>query len=1099
MADSSKAVFLSYASQDAEAARRIAESMRAAGVEVWFDQEGGLEHGDEWDRKIRKQIKECVLFLPLISAHTQEREEGYFRIEWDLAAERAQGIASGVAFILPIVIDGTREPDALVPDRFRKVQWTRLPGGVITPELLARFLKLWSHRTGVISHQVSRAAAAESATPPGTTRGPGWRRWSMAAVVSVVLAVGVTWWQRHRPIATEAAKTTAPVSEARQLVSNAWEQLNKAELARAELEVADELCKRAAALDPNDADVWAAWSQVDSWYIYHNLDSAPQRREGARTKAARALQLAPASYEARLAQACHLVRGGGVRNVSMFAAEADGQLRVLLQEKPGEPRALLALGILLRNTGKIVEAREVFGRMAKNAAFAVQAWNELGWAELINSDYRAAEAAADASIALQPYWANLTLKGFIAQEWRGDLGLAKATLERIPAAVQQEDFGVASAASLFFWRREPVNMLRVLDSVPRDWLHSNGFDGPKAYWTALAQQMAGHDEAAQVQWRTALKLVERRLADQPDSGFLLRWKGLLLAASGNRSEGETALRLAREMGDGMIPIQEAIDQVRLGNLDAATTLLERAVEAHDRFATAAMFRLNPLWDSLRPQPRFKALLAKMEADPRTSPNAPDLSAKALGTVDQKSVAVLAFDNLSDDKGNEYFSDGISEELINGLGRVPGLAVKGRTSAFYFKGKQASSAEIAQRLGVTYLVRGSVRKAGDKVRITAQLTRAADDEVLWSFEPVTRDMHDVLAVQEEIAGLIAKALSLKLGTSPAAATVVINPEAYRLYLEGRQAWNLRNTIADGRAEALFRRALQLDPNFARAHAGLADLTLTRDSALLIRDGGLRAEIRAGAERALALDPSLAEPHATLGALASETWELDDGEREFQRALALNPSYPWAHMWRSQGLMTMGRVEDALRETRLALEADPLAPRIASHAAMLALLAGRLTEAIAFADQSLALQPDGLQPEMWKAEALLLLGRSTEALTIARAAIAADPKRSGLFGYVLARAGGPQEVALATAANEVFVPNRTRALLAGGRVEEAFTALEAEATNIFALQFALFHPAFDEIRGDARFAKLLARLRLTDADARAQAWRAAHPPEKPEAKK
>ena len=120
MSDPGKAVFLSYASQDAEAAKRICDTLRAAGVEVWFDAEGGLEHGDEWDAKIRRQIKDCVLFLPIISANTQAREEGYFRIEWELAAQRALGIASGVAFILPIVIDDTREPAALVPDRDRK-------------------------------------------------------------------------------------------------------------------------------------------------------------------------------------------------------------------------------------------------------------------------------------------------------------------------------------------------------------------------------------------------------------------------------------------------------------------------------------------------------------------------------------------------------------------------------------------------------------------------------------------------------------------------------------------------------------------------------------------------------------------------------------------------------------------------------------------------------------------------------------------------------------------------------------------------------------------------------------------------------------------
>jgi len=150
MSDAGKAVFLSYASQDAEAARRICDVLRSAGVEVWFDADGGLEHGDEWDAKIRRQIKECVLFIPIISANTQARLEGYFRLEWELAAQRAMSIASGVAFILPVVIDDTREPEALVPDRFRTVQWTRLRNGEITPEVKQRFLKLWSHRIGAV-------------------------------------------------------------------------------------------------------------------------------------------------------------------------------------------------------------------------------------------------------------------------------------------------------------------------------------------------------------------------------------------------------------------------------------------------------------------------------------------------------------------------------------------------------------------------------------------------------------------------------------------------------------------------------------------------------------------------------------------------------------------------------------------------------------------------------------------------------------------------------------------------------------------------------------------------------------------------------------
>ncbi|MEY2880708.1 MAG: hypothetical protein RLZZ15_3088 [Verrucomicrobiota bacterium] len=227
-APANQAVFLSYASQDAEAARRICETLRSAGMEVWFDADGGLEQGDEWDAKIRRQIKECVLFLPLISTNTQARHEGYFRIEWELAAERAMGFASGVPFILPIAIDATREPDALVPDRFRKVQWTRLQGGELPPEVLARFLKLWSHRTGAL-----KAAELEPGRPRPAERGEGAaaptnqpsRRlpvtgWLAATALLIVCIAGASLWLR-RPalekspppdLRRDASATTPPAA-----------------------------------------------------------------------------------------------------------------------------------------------------------------------------------------------------------------------------------------------------------------------------------------------------------------------------------------------------------------------------------------------------------------------------------------------------------------------------------------------------------------------------------------------------------------------------------------------------------------------------------------------------------------------------------------------------------------------------------------------------------------------------------------------------------------------------------------------------------------------------------------------------------------------
>lgn len=218
MSESPKAVFLSYASQDAEAAKRIADTLRAAGVEVWFDVEGGLETGDEWDAKIRRQIKECILFLPLISANTQSRLEGYFRIEWELASERAMGIAAGVPFIIPVVLDDTKEPDALVPDRFRKVQWTRLPGGVVTSEVGQRLVKLWSHRLGAVAHEAARASVGSATDPAAERRETGRLRrrvgWALAAVVALALLGGgygaYRWYYRKQERAVLEALNMAP-------------------------------------------------------------------------------------------------------------------------------------------------------------------------------------------------------------------------------------------------------------------------------------------------------------------------------------------------------------------------------------------------------------------------------------------------------------------------------------------------------------------------------------------------------------------------------------------------------------------------------------------------------------------------------------------------------------------------------------------------------------------------------------------------------------------------------------------------------------------------------------------------------------------------
>jgi TolB-like protein/class 3 adenylate cyclase/Tfp pilus assembly protein PilF len=323
-----------------------------------------------------------------------------------------------------------------------------------------------------------------------------------------------------------------------------------------------------------------------------------------------------------------------------------------------------------------------------------------------------------------------------------------------------------------------------------------------------------------------------------------------------------------------------------------------------------------------------------------------------------SIAVLPFVDLSPEKNQEYFSDGLAEELLNDLAKIPGLRVTARMSSFQFKGKNEDVRTIGKKLNVGAILEGSVRKEGRRVRIAAQLIKTADGFHLWS-ETYERELNDIFAVQEGIAQAVASSLQVKLlgGKAARPSTQPRNVEAYNAYLQGRYFYERRTSEDLQKATAYYEQAIKLDPDYAAAWAGLAAArsTQARMGFLPLPVGYEKA--REETERALALDPGLADAHAALGLIKrTYDWDWAGADTCYQRALALEPGNAAVIQGAAWLAADLNRFEDALRLDRQALQLDPL--RASAHHALAfhAWWAGRLDESSAAVRQGLKVNPE-----------------------------------------------------------------------------------------------------------------------------------------------
>jgi TolB-like protein/Flp pilus assembly protein TadD len=372
-----------------------------------------------------------------------------------------------------------------------------------------------------------------------------------------------------------------------------------------------------------------------------------------------------------------------------------------------------------------------------------------------------------------------------------------------------------------------------------------------------------------------------------------------------------------------------------------------------------------------------------------------------GPPPEKSIAVLAFENMSGDPEQEYFSDGISEELLNALAKLPGLRVAARTSSFQFKGRNEDIVEIAAALNVAHILEGSVRKSGNKLRITAQLIKADDGFHLWS-ETYDRELDDVFVVQDEIAGAISEALKVKLAlvageTVFTSVKKAANTDAYDAYLQGRELIHHRNREAMEGAVRHLERSLRLDENFAPAHAQLAIASMLLTSYVLTdREEAWRKVIR-HLDRAQELEPDLAEAHAGRALLAQYANDYESTIEHARRALASNPNYIDAMKWLSAGLGNLGRDEEADAILEQMLVTDPLSIVGRLHVIGELRDRGRIEKAHEVADQLIARSPSA----GYRAHAQISLwseGKLAETLSWALRASHNDPYVMLVFNAV-----------------------------------------------------------------------------------------------------
>jgi adenylate cyclase len=453
----------------------------------------------------------------------------------------------------------------------------------------------------------------------------------------------------------------------------------------------------------------------------------------------------------------------------------------------------------------------------------------------------------------------------------------------------------------------------------------------------------------------------------------------------------------------------------------------------------------------------------------------------------RSIAVLPFVNMSADKNDEYLSDGMTEELINVLSKVPGLRVPGRTSCFAFKGKNEEDIfrKVGDQLHVGTVLEGSVRKAGDKLRVTAQLINVSDGYHLWS-KDYDGDVKDILNFQSNVAEQVVQALQIELRgdeTRVLAKKPTENPEAHRLYLLGRYEFGKYTQTGWNNAIRYYEEALRLDPDYALAYCGLADNYAYMGSVVMPEREAIAKE-KEFAQKALALDPELAEAHMSLAVVLVGAYDWRSGLKEFDRALELNPNLAFAYELQAWTVNGLGRFDEAISKTRKAVELDPLNPFFQMSLSFFQYWARQYDDAITQARKTLAMDPNSAISHVLLGLSFLKKGDTAGAIVEFQKAKLPNPGAwyQGYLGYAYAISGDRTKAEQALreledlAKRQYVSPTAFATIYLGlGQKEKCLNWLEkAYEQQDSACWYLKIDQIYDSVRNEPRFQALLEKI-------------------------